>query len=499
MTVAKNRAEILARARHALMSERRDAAICARGTGQVHGVPVRWTRTCDPSGRVVEIMDGRLGHRAGFDGRVGWRVDETGMPGSLDLGDLEAFRVLAAVWSGIWADEGGVVRVGEIVTVDESRIVLALCLRDALQHPGSLRLTLDARTALPRSVERVGRDDTVTSFDDFRAGELGLVPHRIVHREGWLADTLEVESVERAPDTSYALTASDPEDTTFDETAASPVWRRTRNGLLLARPRVNGRDVGWFVLDTGASVLAIDALAAETLALPGAGRRAVRTADGLSGARYRRAEELRVGGLAYRAPLLLEVDLGPFGQASGVKLAGVLGYDLFRRAAVTLDVDEGVVIARSPPPVHGDEASLPLRFEDRTPVVVLRHPAPSGPREGLFAIDTGSGVALTAVAGAASALELRGGARASLRGLGGTVEARRRSMAWLELAHHRMEEIDVVVPVTGEGALGGRAPGGILGYLGMGLLREFTVTFDYRGAGVRLRRKKRGLRRALEG
>jgi hypothetical protein len=499
MTIAKNRAEILDRARQTLRRERRDAAIRARGTGLVHGVPVRWTRTCDPSGRVIEVVDGRLSHRAGFDGRVGWRVDETGMPGPLDLRDLEAFLVGAAVWSGIWADEGDVVRVGEILTVDHARIVLALCVGDAIQHPGSFRLTLDARTALPRSVERVGRDDTVTSFDDFRASELGLVPHRIVHREGWLSDTLEVESVEPARDISYALTESEPDDTTFDETAASAVWRRTRNCLLLVRPRVNGRDVGWFVLDTGASALAIDAHAVQTLALPGVGRRAVRTADGLSGAPYRRAEEIRVGGLVYRAPLLLEVDLGPFGQAGGVKLAGVLGYDLFRRAAVTLDVDEGVVIARSPAPAHGDEASLPLRFEDRTPVVVLRHPAPSGSREGLFAIDTGSGVALTAVAGAASSLELRGGARASLRGLGGAVEARRRSVAWLELAHHRMEQVDVVVPVTGEGALGDRASGGILGYLGMGLLREFTVTFDYREARVRLRRKKRALRRALEG
>jgi len=37
----------------------------------------------------AETVKGALGHAAGYDGRTGWRVDETGMPGPLELGDLE--------------------------------------------------------------------------------------------------------------------------------------------------------------------------------------------------------------------------------------------------------------------------------------------------------------------------------------------------------------------------------------------------------------------------
>src|SRR5262245_59063717 len=111
MTITKNHAEILGRARQALQSARFDGAFSAHGKGTVHGVAVRGTRTCDREGRVVEIVDGSLGHRAGFDGHAGWRVDESGMPGPLDLGDLETFLVVTAVWSGSWAHDDGLVRI----------------------------------------------------------------------------------------------------------------------------------------------------------------------------------------------------------------------------------------------------------------------------------------------------------------------------------------------------------------------------------------------------
>jgi hypothetical protein len=496
VSIAKNHAEVTGRAREALRRASREGALRARGTGMVRGVPVRWSRTFDGSGRVVEIVEGSLSHRAGFDGQAGWRVDEAGMPGRLDLRGLEGFLMEAAVWSGGWADAAGIVRAVGVITADSSRIDLELRLCDALPHQSSFRLTLDAGTALPRSVERLGCDDVVTSFEDFRPGGHGLVPHRVLRRHAWLADTLDVESIEDAQGPSYQLTEGAPADTTFDRADAIAAFRRTRNDLLLMRPRIGGRDVGWFLVDTGAGALAIDAHAAARLALPGLGRRMVRTADGVAGALYRRAEDLCVGGVTLRSPLLLEVDMSSFGRAGGVKLAGILGYDLFRRATVTLDVDEGVRIEPAPASLQGDEVELPLRFEEGVPVVAARYPARGGPREGLFALDTGSGAAITAVAGAAASLDLSGGARASLRGLGGPIDVRRRSIAWIELAHHRLEQIDVVVPTAGAGAVGDGDPGGILGYLGMGVLGGFTVTLDYSRERVRLRRKRRALRRA---
>ncbi|HEX4416587.1 MAG TPA: retropepsin-like aspartic protease, partial [Kofleriaceae bacterium] len=52
----------------------------------------------------------------------------------------------------------------------------------------------------------------------------------------------------------------------------------------LVRAQLDGRDAGWFVLDTGASALAISEPAAAALALPELGRRFVRTSDGVAGA-----------------------------------------------------------------------------------------------------------------------------------------------------------------------------------------------------------------------
>jgi hypothetical protein len=44
-------------------------------------VPVVWSRTCHASGAFRETVDGALGHAVGYDGRAGWRIDESGMPG----------------------------------------------------------------------------------------------------------------------------------------------------------------------------------------------------------------------------------------------------------------------------------------------------------------------------------------------------------------------------------------------------------------------------------
>ena len=74
--------------------------------------------------------------------------------------------------------------------------------------------------------------------------------------------------------------------------------------------------------------------------------------------------------------------------------AGVLGYDLFRRAIVSLEGAQGIAIAApGDDGDDGDDGWSPLLFEEGLPVIAARYPGPDGPREGLFAIDTGSAIA----------------------------------------------------------------------------------------------------------
>jgi predicted aspartyl protease len=490
VTVAKNRADVLARARAALADDGFTGEVHARGTGEIRGVPVTWTRTCHASGAFRETVEGALGHAVGYDGQRGWRVDESGMPGVVELGDLEELVVTAAVWSGRWArDDGGVI-VEHVGPADAGRLVLGL--RAGERGTRRFRLTLDAGTCLPRRLEQVGRDDVALEFDDIRPGGFGRIPFVLRSREAWLVDTMRVEAVERGPGTSsYALVHAPPRDVELAAAGAPLAWRRTRGKVPLVRASVDGQEVGWFVLDTGAGALAISDQAAAALALPELGRRFVRTSDGAAGAPYRLARALRVGPITIHRPRFLELDLAAFSKAIGVPLAGVLGYDLFMRAAVTIDVEAGITIAAAPP---ADGTWLDARFEEACPVVAARVPGPSGPREVWFALDTGSSAAVTLSAGAAPAIETRSRGRVSMRGVSGRVGARAGELAWIELAGHRIEDVSVVIARAGAGATGDPTPEpGVAGSLGMAILKDFALILDYQGRRVQLRRKKRTL------
>ncbi len=492
MTPPRDRAGVLARAREALAAAGApgDHPIVARGGGDSRGLPVTWTRAWDAAGRVVLTVAGPLGHATGFDGARGWRVDETGMPGALELGDLEELIVSTAAWDGAWCRDGGPVTVEDAVAIDGARVWLTLRARGGHRR---FRLAVDPRTGLATRLERAGRDDAALELADHRPTAGGLVPHLAVWREGWLTDTLRVESVGPAPGpVDYAPPHALPDDTAFDPSAVVLEQRWTRGRLPLVRARIDDRDAGWFALDTGASACAIEAGVAARLKLPELGRRFVRTADGAAGAPYRRAGALRVGAATIRGPLLLELDLEAFGRAAGAALAGVLGYDLFQRALVTLDREAGVAIAPPGDDPAGGGDWLPLSFEDGLPVIAARYPGPDGPREGLFAIDTGSAIALTIAAGAAPSFALRGGARVALRGAGGSTSATARRLAWLELAGHRVEGVEALVARPGAGALGDPEPAAVAGLIGMGLLRDFAVTFDYRRRRLRARYHGRG-------
>jgi predicted aspartyl protease len=492
MMVAKNRAELLSAARAALGDDGHAGEIRVRGTGEVRGVPVTWARNCHASGAFVETVKGAISHSVGYDGVTGWCVDDSGMPGPLELDDLDEQIVIAAVWTGRWASGGVII---DHVAPDGSHIVVGMRAREAATR--RYRLVLDAVTHLPRRLEPVGRDDVVLELDDFRPGGFGRLPYVARLREAWLIDTLRIEAVERTTAaSSYAAPGELPQDIELATAEPPPAWRRTRGKVPLVRAAIDGRDAGWFVLDTGAGSLAIADHVAAARSLPELGRRIVRTSDGVAGAPFRTARTLQIGPATLHRPRFLELDLAAFSRAAGIALAGILGYDLFMRAAITIDADDGIAITRTAP----DGSWIDLRFQDGCPVIAARVPGPSGPCEGLFAIDTGSAAAVTFAAGAAPRVAMRSRGRTMLRGVSGSIGARAGELPWIEIAGHRIEEVAAVVARPSPGASGDPSPDPrVLGSLGMAVLHHFTLAFDYPRRRLQLRRRTRAAQRAPRG
>jgi hypothetical protein len=118
----------------------------------------------------------------------------------------------------------------------------------------------------------------------------------------------------------------------------------------------------WFLLDSGASGLVVDHGASRRLALPAIGELRVAGVAGRSRARLVRARRLTVGPLSIRDPVLMEMDVAGLVRdlppppliagdttataatavAAGTPpqqqhpIAGIVGYDLFRRAVVDI-------------------------------------------------------------------------------------------------------------------------------------------------------------------
>src|SRR5262249_42358005 len=104
-----------------------------------------------------------------------------------------------------------------------------------------------------------------------------------------------------------------------------------------------------------------------------------------------------------------------------------------------------------------------------------------------------SASAVTFHAGAAALAETRGGARATLRGVSGSVGAHARAIAWFELAGERHDDVEVLVASANAGVTGDTSTGaeGVIGSICMGLLRSFVSTLDYRTARAVFTRRRR--------
>ncbi len=147
--------------------------------------------------------------------------------------------------------------------------------------------------------------------------------------------------------------------------AAPPVLetRRLPSGHLLVRARVEGAEPGWFFLDSGAAGLFVTPRVSRQAGLARLGALRVRSGGGNLDAGLVRGARLTVGPLTLWNPLFAELDLGEVERILGLEVAGILGYDLFRRAVVVMDPQRGTAELHDPFTYR----LPPGRWQDRLP------------------------------------------------------------------------------------------------------------------------------------
>jgi predicted aspartyl protease len=252
-------------------------------------------------------------------------------------------------------------------------------------------------------------------------------------------------------------------------------FRYAPTGIAMCKPRINGKEVGWFLFDTGATHHVLDRQKAQDLELEATGNSTVKTPAGNSSARRIVAQELTLGPALWEQQEFVELDLRPLQALVGKDVVGVLGYESF--AAWILEFDyrqERITLHRPEHFVKGELNWIPLQVKDREICLqaqVEGHPV-------WLQIDTGSNGTVAIYTPTVRRLGLLDGRetwQSSDLGIDGRVSSLKAKLESLEIAGNTWNDTTATLCIADSGTHSATFPDGILGCR---ILESFTLYLD---------------------
>ena len=194
-------------------------------------------------------------------------------------------------------------------------------------------------------------------------------------------------------------------------------------------------------------------------------------------ASYRRGKTLQLGPLTLSDPIYVELELAFLAPAFGVEIAGIVGFEVFSRAILALDLESTTLAIYDPETFDlGEDAWTPLVLDRRIPSLRCRF---EGDREGLFKLDLGDNGTVTFYTPAVESLKLLDGRQVSpsqVGGVGGSGKASAGNLEWFEIGGQRIEPLWATFSQTEVGVFSSSQA---LGNLGTKMLDPFLVVLDY--------------------
>jgi predicted aspartyl protease len=470
----------------------------------VSSVETRGTlRTGGLSGPFVTTEDFRAGRSAsrytlgsvtgasGFDGASSWTEDPGGEISTLDapeakeIARTEAWLTMAAYWYPSRASASfGPPRPAE----EGGRRYHTVVATPA----GGRATTLwfdDASGLLVRTVTRHGADTSTTHLDDYRSvGGVRIAFHSVTDSTDAAGRTDPRERVEvrteravtnvKLDDAVFAVPNMAPNARIVDASGSTTVPFELINNHIYASASIDGKPVRVLV-DTGGSNL-LTPSAAERLGIRGEGKLAGSGAgDGHVDVALAHAGEVRLGNAVLAKPVFYIIDLGSLAAGEGTPSDGLVGFEMFRRFRVSIDYAAHTLTLTEPARFTPPAGAHVVKFDmaERIPVV-------QGTLDGVpvrLSIDTGSRSSLTLhspFVGQHDLAKHYGAAPETVTGwgVGGASRARPARLGSLALGDVTIRDIAGDLFTGNKGAF---ANPDLSGNLGGGVLRRFTVAFDY--------------------
>ncbi|MFT3880830.1 MAG: retropepsin-like aspartic protease [Gemmatales bacterium] len=168
----------------------------------------------------------------------------------------------------------------------------------------------------------------------------------------------------------------------------------------------------------------------------------------------------------------------------GAKIAGVIGYGVFHRCTVELDMENNTVALFDPKTYDQNRVQNRWQKLYQTARVACVEAEFEG-HKGIFKLDTGAAGSTVALhAPTVEKYKLLDGRQTTetlAGGVGGNVSAKSGKLKYFELGGHRTDDIEVTFATTAKGAFNSADT---LGNIGGDLLKPFKLVFDYQNKRI---------------
>jgi hypothetical protein len=446
------------------------------GKATFYSEPGAFAFQFESGGKFLQTITGPLGESYGCDGSNYWELDRSGAPRLLNFEDKDLQQAFLLVQNDGWLSPP------EGVTVKANGNQIHITLESGLDEV----LDIDPATSLPTGATLTASPGTISiKLSNWQSAGEWKLPLKAEVTTGGLTDTFEGDKVSEAPSPAYSEPKWVSNNIAFNTSIPAIVEaKKLPTGHIIVHPLVNGKDVGWFILDSGADIVVIDPKIADDLKLPKVGKLPLVGVGGVTTESFRTIDDLKLGPATLKNTDCAEYDLSVFKRYFGVEVAGIIGFDMFRRTIISVDLDKPTVALYDP-------ATFKLPAGDWTPTLfstgnMALQAKMEGDRTGWYRLDTGAQGTVQFHAPYVQKEHLLQGRTTSMAqegGAGGTSEARAGKIAWFELAGHRFENPDVVFSQATIGAFNDKY---LAGNIGQEFMLPFTVYFDFGGSRVAL-------------
>ena len=447
--------------------------VIVSGTADAFELPATFSLRVGAGGLYLFELKSPLGRKVGYDGSRYWEADRTGATRVLAFGEADSLAVQRGLLSNQWLmNQAGTVSMAG----DGKTINLKLNGSEIEQ-----KIELDPASSLPsKSVYESSAGKVEVLLGDWRETAAGKLPFKVTWREGGVEQSVRGTKVSTVPasPSAFAMPLWAARDTRFESKMPAVIeTKRIPSGHILVKPLIQGKDAGWFILDSGAEAMCIDKGIADELGLPKLGEVPAVGVGGVVKVPFRSVKQFSLGPVSIDKLMFVELDLAQISKVINLKLGGIIGYDLFRRSVVELDVKKPSVSIFEPSTYSaGSTKWLPIQFEGGNIGVEA---AFEGNRKGWFRLDTGAGGTVSFHGPFVEKYKLLEGrelTKVMEGGVGGMQEARRGKLEYFELAGHRFEKPTVTFSISKSGAFHNHW---LIGNIGQGFIDPFVLTFDY--------------------